>query len=193
MNNLIVTNSIEEYGEENITSNQVIYYRDDDTVKFRANVSDDPFAVAELITISNNGGKSNMEQIRLETEGSTITRDGVVQTFEDILSLVMDNEKIVYIVESDTIRYTPSAFDGNAIWFDTTVIEGGEAVIMRCIINNNNEVKIDQVEVQEKLIEGYNLKTINGNSILGKGNIVINQLPTTTTTVVEGTNNYNNF
>lgn len=89
-----------------------------------------------------------LEQVRLVTDGNTITLNGVVQNFDDIYNLVMDNSKYIYIVMDENIRFRPSAYDGTAIWFDSTFIELGSPNILRCIINAENRVSISQYEVE---------------------------------------------
>lgn len=55
MNNLIIAQNYETFGEEGLTSNKVIYYKDDNMVKFRANITDDPFGESEVVTVGGSG------------------------------------------------------------------------------------------------------------------------------------------
>ena len=55
MNNLIIAQNYETFGDEGLTSNKVIYYKEDNMVKFRANITDDPYGESEVITVGGGG------------------------------------------------------------------------------------------------------------------------------------------
>lgn len=100
---------------------------------------------------------NKVNQIRLVTDGSAIRHEGALTplTFSQIYDLVMDNSKYVYIVMDNNIRFRPSAYDGDAIWFDSSFIEEGKPNILRCIINSDNRVDITQIVVaSESWVEG---------------------------------------
>lgn len=92
---------------------------------------------------------NKVNQVRLVTDGSAIRHEGALEplTFSQIYDLVMDNSKYVYIVMDNNIRFRPSAYDGDAIWFDSSFIEEGKPNILRCIINSDNRVDITQIVV----------------------------------------------
>lgn len=52
MNNLIIAKNYETFGDAGLTSNKVIYYKEDNMVKFRANITDNPFGESEVVTVS---------------------------------------------------------------------------------------------------------------------------------------------
>ena len=58
MNNLIIAKNYETFGEEGLTSNKVIYYKEDNMVKFRANITDNPYGESEVVTV---GGSSEVK------------------------------------------------------------------------------------------------------------------------------------
>ena len=55
MNNLIIAQNYETFGDEGLTSNKVIYYKEDNMVKFRANITDNPYGESEVVTIGGSG------------------------------------------------------------------------------------------------------------------------------------------
>ena len=56
MNNLIIAKNYETFGDAGLTSNKVIYYKEDNMVKFRANITDNPFGESEVVTVGGIGG-----------------------------------------------------------------------------------------------------------------------------------------
>lgn len=118
-----------------------------------------------------NSVPNKVDQVRLVTDGSAIRHEGALEplTFSQIYDLVMDNSKYVYIVMDNNIRFRPSAYDGDAIWFDSSFIEEGKPNILRCIINSENRVDITQIVVaSESYVDSKigALETIT-NEILG--------------------------
>lgn len=75
MNNLIIAKNFETFGDEGLTSNKVIYYKEDNMVKFRANITDNPYGDSQVVTV---GGGSNYEFIYdEETNTLNIITNGV--------------------------------------------------------------------------------------------------------------------
>ena len=64
MNNLVIVNNYATYGEAGLKSNQIIYYKEDDYFKLRTNLSDDPFAPSEVVTLVKEGaGGGGLEAV----------------------------------------------------------------------------------------------------------------------------------
>lgn len=68
MNNLIIAQNYATYGEEGLTSNKVIYYKEDNMVKFRANITDDPFGESEVVTVGGDTHEKTYEEQYLTFE-----------------------------------------------------------------------------------------------------------------------------
>ena len=67
MNNLIIAKNYETFGDAGLTSNKVIYYKEDNMVKFRANITDNPFGESEVVTVGGIGGIAGMYVFRHKT------------------------------------------------------------------------------------------------------------------------------
>lgn len=75
MNNLIIAKNYETFGDAGLTSNKVIYYKEDNMVKFRANITDNPYGESEVVTVK---GGNNYEFIYDEpTNTLNIITDGM--------------------------------------------------------------------------------------------------------------------
>ncbi|MBQ0113228.1 MAG: hypothetical protein KBT03_08885 [Bacteroidales bacterium] len=97
-------------------------------------------------------GKDGAERIRLTSDGDTIDLDGVPQTFEQIRDLIMDNTKLVTLNLWDNVAFLPSSYNGTAIWFDSGFIMNNTPTQMRVIINDQDEVKVDQIDLAKKSV-----------------------------------------
>lgn len=91
--------------------------------------------------------KAGVERVRLTTDGSHIYKGADILTFEEVKSLVMNANYFVTLTMDDNVSFLPSAYDGDAIWFDAGFIELGVATQLRVIINSSNQVNISQIEL----------------------------------------------
>lgn len=91
-----------------------------------------------------------VERVRLETDGEYIYYGGVALTFEEVKEYVMDANKIVTLTLDNNVSFSPSAYDGGAIWFDSEFIEDDTANQLRVIINEENKVQVNQLELARK-------------------------------------------
>lgn len=119
----------------------------------------------------------------LSKSGSTITltgSDGTTTTVTD------SNTTYTFALSGNTLTITPSDGSAQTITLpddDTTYtlsISGGTLTL------TGSDGSTDSVSVQEPLVSGTNIKTINGNSILGSGDITIQDDDTTYTLSISG-------
>lgn len=115
-------------------------------------------------------------RVRLTSEGDDIRLDGVVQTFEQIRDLIMDEQLLVTLNLWDNMAFLPSSYDGNAIWFDSGFIMENIPTQMRVIINDQNQVKVDQIDLATK--ESVQNKVLKLNTALSESDL-LNLLATT--------------
>lgn len=90
MNNLIIAQNYETFGEEGLTSNKVIYYKDDNMVKFRANITDNPFGESEVVTV---GGSE--DYYSLDSATKVLTKMSAVDSIQ--LYDYLQNDGVAYI------------------------------------------------------------------------------------------------
>lgn len=110
-----------------------------------------------------------LKRVRLTADDNHIYKDGTILTFENVKDLVMNSDVFVTVTMYDNISFIPSAYDTTAIWFDSSFIEGGVPNQLRLIINDQNQVKIDQIElatnaeISKKTLEIAELKMLGWN------------------------------
>lgn len=115
-------------------------------------------------------------RVRLTSDGDDIKLDGVTQTFEQIRDLIMDEQLLVTLNLQDNMAFLPSSYDGNAIWFDSGFIMENIPTQMRVIINDQNQVKVDQIDLATK--ESVQNKVLKLNTALSEADL-LNLLATT--------------
>lgn len=156
---------ISELGDVNIDDLQVgdiLVYDDDTQTWVNKSMPNIPTKISDLTNDSNfqteyqvqqsisDATQNYTERIRLTTDGNAIYNGTTALTFNDVKTLVMDSKKFITVTLDDNVSFIPSAYDGDAIWFDNGFIESGVANQVRLIINKNDEIKIDQLELANK-------------------------------------------
>lgn len=97
-------------------------------------------------------GGGGVTAIQLIYNGTNILNDGVIQTYIDIENLIKDKSKIISLYNgTDGSLLRPSFGDGAAIEFSGTAILGGMDYTERIIINNEDEIKLNFIEIQPKI------------------------------------------
>lgn len=91
------------------------------------------------------------------------------------LKNAIDNDKLIYVVNATSINVIPAPasvqYDANSITL--TVLQSHDA-IHTYTITSTGIVTQTRKGVQQGLVSGTNIKTLNGTSLLGSGNIEIN-------------------
>ena len=101
MNNLIIAQNYNTFGDEGLTSNKVIYYKDDNMVKFRANISDKPFGESEVVTV---GGSESY--YTLDAATNVLKKMDVVDSIQ--LYDYLQGDSLAYIDTNYRIDYYDS-------------------------------------------------------------------------------------
>lgn len=113
MNNLIIAQNYETFGEEGLTSNKVIYYKEDNMVKFRANITDNPYGDSEVVTVK---GGNNYEFIYDEpTNTLNIITNGMEQ-YDSLDKLQIDG---VTVLEKTKIKLYDYLQTSSRAYIDT--------------------------------------------------------------------------
>lgn len=108
MNNLIIAKNYETFGDAGLTSNKVIYYKEDNMVKFRANITDDPFGESEVVTV---GGVSGLEKVFLGES----THWDVPAYYSSIPNRILYYNSNIESVNSDVTSIETYAFSNSTI------------------------------------------------------------------------------
>ncbi|WP_338989822.1 hypothetical protein [Spiroplasma endosymbiont of Seladonia tumulorum] len=115
--------------------------------------------------------KSGTWQIEISQELLTKYIDNYIKNF----SIKVDNKSVVY--NSNNELSVP--FDNNTIYYENNVWKAKQGSSVETPIDNKTIIKNEQQQLmvsdvkQDKLVSGTNIKTINGNSLLGSGDISI--------------------
>lgn len=140
-------------------------------------------------TVTNTGDLSNTNEIQdLSLTGNTLSLSGDPTSVN--LTPYLDNtdNQTLSIIDSTNRVFTVGISGGNTIKFrdrsgiDSTIVTEGYAINVTEPTNNTYNVAADTFQVstpydltlkQDVLISGVNIKTVNGNTLLGSGDVSI--------------------
>ena len=125
MNNLIIAKNYETFGEEGLTSNKVIYYKEDNMVKFRANITDNPYGESEVVTVG--GSDSNSLEKVFAGKSDTWNVPNDITTIPTYV--LYSNNEIKHIITTDKT----TAIDGYAFYSCSNLLS----------FNSNNDGTLD--------------------------------------------------
>ena len=138
------------------------------------NISSEQLGLQAKLTAGENITIDNNVISAIGGESDVFVAEENVTTFQELKEEVLNN-KLIFVTNS-VGETNPCYYQNyNAVSEAITLIvsqSSGVSVVIYAITENSGWSKT-ATEFQEKLRHGYNLKTIFGNSILGKGNVSI--------------------
>ena len=131
-----------------------------------------------IVISGGGGGETELYPMNLTLTGDIWTAD---KTFTEVQTAYQNRKLVVFQGEMEMfgatfdIIFAANIFVPNAYIIANMVVEDGSGTMIfgELIYAADGHIEIWNQVLQEKLTSGTNIKTINGNSLLGSGNIEI--------------------